>query len=166
MTVVRLAMVTVFGLGCLRPGPGTWGSAATVVLVLGVLAAGIRSKVVNTVLVATIVFFSLACLVGGRWAEEFFGAKDPSQVAADETDGQAVALLALPWAVPGEPGGWTANLVLTAIAFGAFRLFDIVKPPPIRQVQRVGGGTGILLDDLMAGAAALAVTHVVAWLAF
>ena len=93
----------------------------------------------------------------GAWAEVHFGKKDPRQVVADETAGQCVALLALPWG-----GDWSENLVLAATAFVTFRLFDIVKPPPINRIQRLGGGWGILVDDLLAGLYALAATQLLA----
>ncbi len=162
MTALRLALLTVLGLGRIRPAPGTWGSAAAVVLVLGVLAAGATPTVVNVVLLVTMVIFSLSCIIDGGWAEQRFGDKDPGQVVADETAGQALAMMLLPWSAG--PDAWPRNLLLAGTAFAAFRFFDILKPPPIRRVQRVGGGWGILLDDLLAGAAALAVTQTVAWL--
>ena len=162
MTAVRLALLTVLGLGYLKPAPGTWGSAAAIVIVLGVLAGGAGNAVVNTVLLATIVVFSASCIVDGRWAEQHFGSKDPSRVVADETAGQSLALLFLPWSAG--PDAWPRNLMLAGTAFVAFRFFDILKPPPIRQVQRAGGGWGILVDDLLAGVAALGVTQLVALL--
>lgn len=159
MTTARLALLTVLGLGYLR-APGTWGSAATAALVLGVVSAGADPAATNLVLVAIVALFSLVCVIDGRWAEQHFGVKDPGQVVADEAAGQAVAMLGLPWAAAGD----AANLVLAGTALVAFRLFDILKPPPIGTVQRVGGGWGILLDDLLAGIAALAAAHAVAWL--
>ena len=89
--------------------------------------------------------------------------KDPRQVVADETAGQCVALLFLPWRAVGDAGAWTWNIALAATAFVAFRVFDIVKPPPIHGLQRLGGGRGILVDDLVASVYALVVAHAAAW---
>ena len=83
------------------------------------------------------------------------------QVVADETAGQSVALLFLPWRDVGVANGWTWNLTLAAIAFATFRLFDVTKPPPINGIQRFRSGWGILLDDLVAGLFALGVAQVV-----
>ncbi|MHC5023758.1 MAG: phosphatidylglycerophosphatase A [Planctomycetota bacterium] len=81
----------------------------------------------------------------------------PSEVA-----GQCVALLALPWRDVATSGGWTWNLALAATAFLAFRLFDILKPPPANGMQRWPAGRGILADDLVAGLYALIATQLIA----
>jgi phosphatidylglycerophosphatase A len=158
----RHALVTVFGLGLLKPAPGTWGSLPPPLLVLGLLWSGAALWVVNVTLALLGVAFGIACVRFGHLAEDRYGTKDPRQVVADETAGQCVALLLLPWRHTTEPGAWTWNLGLAATAFGAFRLFDILKPPPINGLQRIGGGRGILIDDLVAGLYALVAAQVVA----
>jgi phosphatidylglycerophosphatase A len=160
----RHALVTVFGLGRLRPAPGTWGSLPPPALALALLWSGAALWVVNASLVLLGAAFGIACLRFGGQAERHFGAKDPRQVVADETAGQCVALLLLPWRGADEAGAWTINVALAATAFFAFRVLDIVKPPPARGLQRLSGGRGILADDLVAGAYALAVTQIVAHL--
>lgn len=152
-----LALVTVFGLGLLRPAPGTWGSLPGPALALLMLASGAPAWAVNAALGGVAVVFGAACASLGARAERRFGMKDPPQVVADETAGQCVALLALPW---GEGAGW--NLLLAATAFVAFRVFDILKPPPIDALQRARGGWGILLDDVLAGVYALAAAQLAA----
>jgi len=158
----RHALVTVFGLGRLTPAPGTWGSLPPPLLVLALLWSGAALWVVNVTVILLGAAFGIACARFGHLAEQRYGAKDPRQVVADETAGQCVALLFLPWRNVAEAGAWTWNLGLAAVAFGAFRLFDILKPPPINGLQRIGGGRGILVDDLVAGLYALAVTQLVA----
>ncbi|MHC5007843.1 MAG: phosphatidylglycerophosphatase A family protein [Planctomycetota bacterium] len=158
----RDALVTVFGLGRLRPAPGTWGSLPPPLLVLALLWSGAALWVVNLTLVLLGAAFGIACARFGHLAEQRYGAKDPRQVVADETAGQCVALLLLPWRSVADPGAWTWNLGLAAMGFVAFRLFDILKPPPINGLQRIGGGRGILIDDLIAGLYALAVVQLVA----
>lgn len=74
--------------------------------------------------------------------------RDPSFVVIDEVAGQMVALIAV-------PVRWKTLLV----SFILFRVFDIWKPPPLRQLERIPEGTGIMLDDLGAGVYALAVTQ-------
>ncbi len=159
MIALRLAMLTVLGLGRIKVGPGTCGSAAPVVVILVLLWAGAETWAVNALLIAPAIAFSLACVIFGRWAERYFARTDPCQVVADEAAGQSVALLFLPWDT--ERPIW--NVALASTAFVAFRVLDIAKPPPIRSLQHVEGGWGILLDDLAAGAVALAVAHAAAW---
>jgi phosphatidylglycerophosphatase A len=88
---------------------------------------------------------SIICVALGPFAEKHFGKKDPGQVTIDEWAGQAVALLGLP--VASGAGLW----ITVAAAFVAFRVFDIVKPPPARQLEKLPHGWGVLLDDLAAG---------------
>jgi len=165
-------MVTVFGLGHMRPAPGTWGSmppvAAALVLamLLGVNGLGAADHwIINGVLVLLLLVFSYACAAWGDWAEAWYGKKDPGQVVADEVAGQAVTLLLLPWRAIVEDGvmrweAWWFNIIAAATAFFAFRFFDIIKPPPARQVQAWPSGWGILVDDIFAGVYALIATQV------
>jgi phosphatidylglycerophosphatase A len=74
------------------------------------------------------------------------GVKDPQFVVIDEVAGQLITLIAVPL-------GWKTFL----LGFILFRIFDIVKPPPVRQLERLPEGTGIVLDDVAAGIYALAV---------
>lgn len=135
----RLWVVTLGGSGLLPLAPGTWGSAATALLVwLAWKGAGAPSQ---WILVAGLVLFSVLCVMLGGWAQDFLGREDPGPVVLDEAAGICLTLLALPakhwqWAV--------------AAAFAAFRLFDITKPPPARQLERLPAGWGILMDDLAA----------------
>jgi phosphatidylglycerophosphatase A len=77
------------------------------------------------------------------------GTKDPQFVVIDEVAGQLLALVAI-------PVSWKSLL----LGFILFRGFDIAKPPPVRQLERLPEGTGIVLDDVAAGLYALAVMHV------
>ena len=164
MTALRPALVTVFGLGLLKPAPGTWGSLPPPALVLLLLWLGAADWTVNLALILGALVFSIACVTFGHWAEQHFHGKDPRQVVADEAAGQSVALLLLPWREAAGGEQWAWNITLAGTAFVAFRLFDIVKPPPIRGMEKIEGGWGILLDDLVAGLEALVVTHLMAWL--
>jgi phosphatidylglycerophosphatase A len=162
MPSLRLLLITTFGLGHMRPASGTWGSMPTVVLAAALMFAGAgpaASPVLyHAVLIAWMLIFCIACLVGGREAEAAFGKKDPGQAVADETAGQVIPLLFLP-AVATSTTNHT--LLTLALAFVAFRVFDIIKLPPARQLQRLKGGIGILIDDLIAGVHALIVVQIV-----
>ena len=89
---------------------------------------------------------STGCVAFGRFTEEAFGRKDPPQCTLDEWAGQGVALLLLPRGTHLVQWG-----IIAAVAFGAFRIFDIIKPPPARSLERLPHGWGILADDLVAG---------------
>jgi phosphatidylglycerophosphatase A len=74
--------------------------------------------------------------------------KDPQFVVIDEGAGQLIALIAVPLA-------WKTFLA----GFILFRAFDIIKPPPVRQLEKLPEGTGIVLDDVAAGIFALVLMH-------
>lgn len=159
-----LRLVTVFGLGFMRPASGTWGSMPPVFLAAALIALGYapgtsssNTLVYHAALSLVFVIFAGACVVQGDRAEARFG-HDPSEVVADEVAGQCIALAALPTAALATP---MKTVFTLAAAFIAFRLLDIVKPWPARQLQRVPGGWGILLDDLFAGFYAMIVVQVV-----
>lgn len=160
------ALLTTFGLGLLRPAPGTWGSipsvlfaAALIVVGLGPDGTFVNWAAYNGLLALVVLVFSAACVRYGDAAEARFGKKDPGQVCADETAGQALALMLLPAHAVATPANAIATLVL---AFLAFRIMDILKPWPAGKLQNVPGGWGVLLDDLAAGIMAWGIVQVVA----
>jgi len=157
-----IPIITTFGLGHVRPFPGTWGSLPTVIIAAILIAAGLgpadQPWLFNFVMIAILLVFTLACIIRGDEAEAIFLKKDPSQVVADETAGQAIPLLFLPAAAFATPGSAIWTLLL---AFIAFRIMDILKPWPAQQIQSYPGGWGVVLDDLMAGVYALIVLQIV-----
>jgi phosphatidylglycerophosphatase A len=140
-------IATFFGVGRLRPGPGSWGSAVTVLLwaaLAYVLAPSWRIPVaISLAVVVTLIGIPAATRVARG-----SGVKDPQFVVIDEVAGQLIALVAAPLA-------WKSF----AAAFILFRVFDIVKPPPVRQLEALPEGTGIVLDDVAAGLYALGAMH-------
>ena len=107
-----------------------------------------------------LIVITLVTLIGiwaASRAERIFQRKDPSQVVIDEVAGQLIALLPIPlWVM----GPWRFFIL---VAFFLFRAFDIIKPYPIRRLEALESGLGIVLDDVAAGAyAALLVSIVVA----
>jgi phosphatidylglycerophosphatase A len=156
----NLKWVTFFGLGHMRPFPGTWGSLPPVVLamlLLLVLPDGAYASVMRLVMLLVVAVFTLACVVLGDKAEARFGRKDPSQVVADEVAGMALCLALMPVVDPG--WGRYGTIIL---AFIFFRALDIVKPWPANGLQAKPGGWGVVLDDLAAGVQAA----VLLWVAF
>ena len=159
-----VGLLTVGGLGRLVPS-GTWGSLPTVLVAAILIGAGLGpadgaagSAVYHLVLLAILIFFTLACAVIGDAAEAHFDKKDPGRVVADETAGMVLPLLFLPAAAVATPGVAALTLVY---AFVACRVMDILKPPPARALQRIPGGWGIVVDDLIAGVYAMIVVQVV-----
>lgn len=157
-------MLTAFGLGLAPKAPGTIGSLPPVMLALILVWLAAPLWVVNIALLALGILFGWACVRFGAFAERSLGEKDPSEIVADEVAGQVLPLLFLPWMVGGEERAMIWNVALAATAFITFRLFDITKPPPVRRTERLGGGTGILVDDIVAGVYALIATQLAALL--
>ena len=138
---------TLFGVGRLKPGPGTWGSIVTVViwalLSWRMPAEGRTWATMAAAIVVTMVGIPAATRI--VWAS---GTKDPQFVVIDEVAGQLVALIGIPL-------GWKSFLASLIL----FRVFDILKPPPVRQLERLPEGFGIVVDDLGAGLYALICMH-------
>jgi phosphatidylglycerophosphatase A len=147
---LRRLLLTGLGTGYLPIAPGTWGSAGACVVFLAIaLASGGRPVCLIGSMIVLAVASTLICGLMGRRAEAEFGKKDPGPVTIDEWAGQAVALCGLPLGV-----GVQGLLVTAGAAFVAFRVFDILKPPPVRTLEKLPGGWGIVADDLAAGALA------------
>jgi phosphatidylglycerophosphatase A len=130
---VAFFVATVGGAGLAPMAPGSVGSAVAALLLwlipfsrLGLLA------------------FLVAVTVAGIWAasrvEQLLGARDPGAIVIDEVAGLTLALLAVPRTLP-----------VVVVAFLLFRIFDVVKPFPARPAERLPGGLGVVLDDLVAG---------------
>ena len=134
---------TFFGVGLLRPGPGTYGSAAAAALwyttahVLHPAHLAIGTAV--AAIWATLIGIPAATIVARE-----SGREDPGHVVIDEVAGQLIALIAI-------PADWPHAIVSLLL----FRLFDIFKPPPVRHFEKLPEGTGIMLDDIAAGLLAL-----------
>jgi phosphatidylglycerophosphatase A len=140
-------IATFFGAGRLRPGPGTWGSLATVILwALASFRIPIANRAWSTIIAAAVV--TVIGIPAATLVARASGLKDPQFVIIDEVAGQLVALVAVPLAWK----TFLASLIL-------FRVFDILKPFPIRRLERLPEGTGIVVDDLGAGLYALAIMH-------
>lgn len=135
-----------FGAGRARWAPGTWGT------LVGLLAyAALRPLPPGLYAAGVLVLFAFGVWASGRVARAL-GQKDPSSIVWDEIVGVLVALFML-------PAGWG----YVVAGFLLFRLFDVVKPAGIEQVQALPGGWGIMTDDLLAGVYAALLLHGWAW---
>lgn len=133
MKTVTKMLSTFFYLGYTPRIPGTIGSLGGLVLYLMV-------KNTPALYIGSLIVLIILALLVINKAEAHFGKKDAKPIVIDEAVGMMTALLF----VPQEP-------VLILFAFIAFRLFDIVKPFPVRQAERVRSPYGVLLDDIFAG---------------
>ncbi|MBU0529307.1 phosphatidylglycerophosphatase A [bacterium] len=140
---------TVFKIGYLPIAPGTWGSLAALVLWFLI----IESTSTITFIVSIVIIFILGVYTSNI-TESILKKKDPSVIVIDEWVGQWIALLFLP-----------KSLLWGLVAFLFFRLFDIWKPYPIKNLDDMTGGWGIMLDDVLAGIYALvAISLLRAWI--
>jgi len=143
------SIATFFGIGRLRPGPGTWASAVTALLwwlVSRWISPPWQAR-------AAMGLATLAIAIGipaATRVSRASGSKDPQCVVIDEVAGQLIALIAVPIS-------WKSLL----LGFILFRGFDIVKPLPLRRLEQFPEGVGIVLDDVGAGLYALAVMQIV-----
>ncbi len=135
-TLAKL-VATVFGIGYCPGAPGTAGTLMGLILFYF-----LRPDLFTH---CAIVFGIFAVgTISAHYAEKAFGTKDSGQIVIDEVLGYAVAVLFLPM---------TASYLIAG--FFLFRFFDIVKPPPVRQIERAfSGGLGVMMDDVAAGVCA------------
>lgn len=138
MTRLAFLIATWFGCGYFPAGPGTVGSLAAVAIAF-LLHQYFQWSGLALLLLAVILLWPsiwAASRVARAIAKE-----DPGLVVVDEVLGQWVTLA----------GASTLNWKSFLIGFGLFRLFDIWKPWPVRKLEALHGGTGIIADDIAAG---------------
>jgi phosphatidylglycerophosphatase A len=149
----RLAwtIATFFGAGLGKPGPGTWGSVAAVLL--WAAYDFVFHPTAQALLIALLAGIALTLILGipaSTIVARESGRHDPQFVVVDEAAGQWIALLGSPF-----------DLRHALIALILFRLFDITKPFPVRQLEKLPEGWGIVLDDVGAGLYALGVASLI-----
>jgi len=165
-------MLTVGTLGFMRPASGTWGSLPPAAIVFVMLLAGASSAAITAVMLALALAGTAVCVRYGAYAKRRFRRADAAEVVADETAGCAVAFLLLPAAAVGEAsltgvtragdavGAFVTAATIAAVGFVAFRVFDILKLQPAKNLEGLPGGWGVAVDDLMAGVYAAVVVQV------
>ncbi|MHC4174750.1 MAG: phosphatidylglycerophosphatase A [Planctomycetota bacterium] len=146
---MKRLLASCFGLGRLPVAPGTWGSLPPAIIFALMCHFGASALLISFVMAALALGGCAICIKFAPAVIAATGKTDPREVVADEFAGQALTFLAIAFLTVGAatPGQiW----VITALGFGLFRLFDIVKPWPIRKLEKLPKGWGVLADDLMA----------------
>jgi phosphatidylglycerophosphatase A len=148
LRTLNYLVATCLGAGFSPVAPGTAGS------LIAVLLFYFLSPIPVWILIPVLLILFFAGVYAGTRIEKEKG-KDPSIVVIDEFVGMGISLMFL-------EKDWRIFL----IAFIFFRLFDITKPPPINLSQKLAGGYGIMIDDMLAGIYALILTHLIVHFAF
>jgi len=149
MAMKRL-LTSCFGLGRLPVAPGTWGSLPTAIIFGLCYQFGAADLSVSVLMALLAAAGSVVCVALAPAAIAATGKDDPREVVADEVAGQAITFIAVPLILADAVTG--SQIWMIAVAgFVLFRLFDITKPWPIRKLEELPQGWGILADDLLAG---------------
>jgi phosphatidylglycerophosphatase A len=135
-------LATGFYSGLIPIAPGTAGTVVALILAFFYL------QIYSTIGFTLILILVISGVVISHKAEELYGEKDSPQIVIDEWAGYFIAMF-----------GLTINMLIPA--FILFRIFDIAKPFPIKKLQEIHGGIGIMLDDILAGIMANLIIKVV-----
>jgi phosphatidylglycerophosphatase A len=141
---LALTLATWFGAGYSPVAPGTAGSLAAIVI-----AYLLRDHLQPWHFAVCALVLAVPAVWAASVTAEVVGKKDPGIVVVDEVIGQWIALA----------GAHTIDWKSCLLAFALFRLFDIWKPPPVRQLEALPGGLGINADDAMAGVYAAIIVY-------
>jgi phosphatidylglycerophosphatase A len=144
MRYIVLLLASGFGAGYVAIAPGTAGTLVAIPIYL--VLSSIPIPLYELTILA---FFFFASWVSGE-AQRCWGKKDHPRIVIDEIVGYLITMLWLP-----------KTALFLILGFFLFRFFDIVKPPPIRHLERVKGGYGVVLDDVLAGVYANIILQVV-----
>jgi len=143
MAVKRL-LTSCFGLGHLPLAPGTWGSLPPVIVFAMLNYWAMSAAVISIVMAILVLAGCIVCVKLAPAVITVTGRLDPKEIVADEFAGQALTFLAIGAVKTGK--FW----IIAMLGFVFFRLFDITKPWPIRRLEKLPAGWGILCDDLLA----------------
>ena len=145
---VQLALATAAGIGYTPVAPGTAGSLPGLLLYWGLVR--LWGYPAALIAVPVLLLLGIWCATA---AERHFGRNDPGPVVIDEVLGQLVTLLFLP-----------PTLMHLALGFFVFRVLDVFKPYPANRLEKLPGGSGIMLDDLAAGIYGNLLLHSMHWI--
>ncbi|MEK6732888.1 MAG: phosphatidylglycerophosphatase A [Candidatus Omnitrophota bacterium] len=126
-------IASIFYVGYLPVAPGTLGSLAAIILYSFIY----KSAIIMAAVILIVII--LGFITSGR-VEKMFGEKDPGEIVIDEFAGMLISLYCLP-----------LTMGYVVAGFLLFRFFDIVKPMPISNLEKLKGSMGIMSDDIVAG---------------
>jgi len=157
---MKRLLTSCFGLGWLPLAPGSWGSLPPTIIFGLLCYVHTPALLISIVMAALALYGSIICIkfVPAVIAET--GKNDPKEVVADEIAGQAITYLATPIFLAVGTASVKQVVVTTILGFLLFRAFDSIKPWPIRKLEKLPRGWGILADDLMASAYAAIVLQI------
>ena len=144
---VTTLVATWFGTGFLPVAPGTWGSLAAIPVAQIIVVLWGVSGLAGFAVGVTIIGIHAS----GETAR-LRGITDPQEIVIDEVAGQSIALLPVFALLP--EGVSVVRIAAVLAAFALFRVLDVWKPGPIGDLERLPGGWGIMLDDVLGGAIA------------
>ncbi len=134
---ILLFSATGFGSGYLPKIPGTWGTCVAVVIYIALFYI---IKLSNVWLILLSILTSIYGIYAANYGEKYFKKLDPGQVVIDEIAGYFITMLFVP-----------VNWINIILGFFIFRILDILKPPPAYKLQKLHGGLGIMIDDIIVG---------------
>jgi phosphatidylglycerophosphatase A len=137
-----LAIATGFGSGLSPIAPGTCGSVVGVALYVLIVSLHLKAPFFYGLLMVLSIWISYIGIWTSTRTAQIYGVHDPGQVVVDEIAGQFITLAFLPIGAP---------VYLIIVGFILFRAFDIIKPHPIRELEFLHSGLGIMADDILAG---------------
>lgn len=145
LNIIEKLIGSVFFTGYIKFAPGTFGS---LVAILIYFIPGFENP---TVMISVITVCIILGIRLGNKFEKYFG-KDPSQFTLDEVVGTWISLLLVP-----------KTILFVSLAFLVWRGLDIIKPFPAGLAEKIKGGTGIVLDDIIAGFYSLIIIHIIVY---
>ena len=155
MKKLAILLATFFNVGNFPIAPGTLASLITTIVVF---VFNYFFSPDPIVMISAIVLIFFTGIIPARIAEEHYGKKDPHEIVIDEVPGQMISLLFLPAVLS------TKSIAAYIAGFFIFRFFDILKPTPVKQADRIEGGFGIMFDDVLAGLYSLGTIHLLIYI--
>lgn len=153
MNMKRL-LTSCFGLGFMPIASGTWGSVPPVVLFMTLSYLDFSVVWISVIMLIVALLASIVCVKFAPAVIESTGQKDPGEIVADEVAGQCLVFVGLSLSA--------GNICIAAsLGFFLFRFFDITKLGPIKKLEQLPAGWGVLCDDLLAGVFAAIVLQMV-----
>ncbi len=150
MKKILFIIATFFYVGYLPAAPGTWASLVTTLLVYFIRPYWEAPPYIQLVIILAVFLLGIPA---ASHAEKHFDKEDPRYCVIDEVAGQMISLLWIPHSIG-----------LYAAGFLIFRFFDIVKPFPIKYLEKAPQGIGIMIDDIAAGLYSLGLLHLLIYI--